>query len=163
MNKAGDIIFYDWDEGKDFAVTDNTGSPEHVGIVADVSGGVIAVIEGNKGGAVGIRYVRVNGRYIRGFGLPDYARLATPEANSAPKLKCPYAEPRFSMMYGSTGSGVRWVQWHLNQAMKSGLKIDGVFGRLTKAAILSFQKKQKLTPDGVVGSKTKAALRKAVD
>ena len=31
--KVGDIIFYDWDDGKDFAVTDNSGSPEHVGIV----------------------------------------------------------------------------------------------------------------------------------
>ena len=50
--KVGDIIFYDWDDGKDFAVTDNSGSPEHVGIVVSVSGGVVAVVEGNKGGAV---------------------------------------------------------------------------------------------------------------
>ena len=163
--KVGDIIFYDWDDGKDFAVTDNSGSPEHVGIVVSVSSGVVTVVEGNKGGAVGVRYVSVNGRYIRGFGLPDYAKLATPEVKPAPKpisKKCPYAEPRFSMMYGSTGGGVRWVQWHLNQTMKSRLKIDGVFGRLTKAAVLSFQKKHKLSPDGIVGSKTKAALKKAV-
>lgn len=164
---VGDIIFYDWGDGKDYAVTDNTGSPEHVGIVTDVSGGVITVIEGNKGGAVGIRYVRVNGRYIRGYGLPDYASKSTPGEKPAPApkpaaKKCPYAEPMKSVRYGTRGSGVCWVQWHLNQTMKSRLKIDGVFGRLTKAAVLSFQKRMKLTQDGIVGAKTRAALKKAV-
>lgn len=160
--KVGDIIFYDWDDGANYATTDNTGSPEHVGIVVSVSGGVVAVVEGNKGGAVGVRYVRVNGRYIRGFGLPDYAKLATPEVKPAPKPKCPYAEPKTALRYGDRGNGVSWVQWHLNQTMKSRLKIDGVFGRLTKAAVLSFQKKHKLAQDGIVGPKTKAALKKAV-
>ncbi|MBQ1349072.1 MAG: peptidoglycan-binding protein [Ruminococcus sp.] len=162
--KAGDIIFYDWDDGKDFAVTDNTGSPEHVGIVTDVSGGVIAVVEGNKGGAVGVRYVRVNGRYIRGFGLPDYAKLATPEVKPAPKpisKKCPYSEPKALIKMGSRGDGVRWVQWCLNKTGAK-LKVDGYFGVLTQAAVLRFQKKQKLAQDGIVGTKTRAALRKAV-
>ncbi len=159
--KPGDVIFYDWDDGKDFAVTDNSGSPEHVGIVVSVSGGVVAVVEGNKGGAVGVRYVKVNGRYIRGFGLPDYAKLATPEAKPAPKPKCPYPEPKELIKIGSRGNGVKWVQWHLNQAGEK-LKVDGSFGALTKAAVLRFQRTKKLTPDGVVGAKTRAALRKAV-
>ena len=163
--KVGDIIFYDWDDGKDFAVTDNTGSPEHVGIVVRVSGGVVAVVEGNKGGAVGVRYVKVNGRYIRGFGLPDYAKLATPEVKPAPKpsvKKCPYAEPTKDLRRGSKGNGVRWAQWHLNHAAGEKLKVDGDFGILTRAAVLRFQKKQKLTQDGIVGAKTRAALKKAV-
>lgn len=163
--KVGDIIFYDWDDGKDFAVTDNSGSPEHVGIVTDVSGGVIAVVEGNKGRAVGVRYVRVNGRYIRGFGLPDYAKLATPEVKPAPKpsvKKCPYAEPTKDLRRGSKGNGVSWVQWYLNKAAGEKLAVDGVFGKLTKAAVLSFQKNKKLVQDGIVGPKTRAALKKAV-
>lgn len=163
--KAGDIIFYDWDDGKDFAVTDNSGSPEHVGIVVSVSGGVVTVVEGNKGRAVGVRYVRVNGRYIRGFGLPDYAKLATPEVKPAPKpsvKKCPYAEPTKDLRRGSKGNGVKWVQWYLNHAAGEKLKVDGDFGVLTKAAVLRFQKKQKLTRDGIVGPKTRAALKKAV-
>ncbi len=163
--KVGDIIFYDWDDGKDFAVTDNSGSPEHVGIVVSVSGGVVAVVEGNKGGAVGVRYVRVNGRYIRGFGLPDYAKLATPEVKPAPKpsvKKCPYAEPTKDLRRGSKGNGVKWVQWYLNHAAGEKLKVDGDFGILTRATVLRFQKKQKLTQDGIVGAKTRAALRKAV-
>ena len=163
--KVGDIIFYDWDDGKDFAVTDNTGSPEHVGIVVSVSGGVVTVVEGNKADAVAFRSIAVNGRYIRGYGLPDYASKATPEVKPAPKpsvKKCPYAEPTKDLRRGSKGNGVRWAQWHLNHAAGEKLKVDGDFGILTRAAVLRFQKKQKLTQDGIVGAKTRAALRKAV-
>jgi len=64
---------YDWhDSGKG----DCTGAPEHVGIVTRVSGSSIRVIEGNKSNAVGYRNIRVNGRYIRGYCLPDYAAKA---------------------------------------------------------------------------------------
>lgn len=164
--KSGDIIFYDWDDGKDFATTDDVGSPEHVGIVTGVSGRVITVIEGNKNDAVETRFVNVNGRYIRGYGLPDYASKSTPGEKPAPApkpaaKKCPYAEPVKSVRYGARGSGVRWVQWHLNQTGEK-LKVDGSFGPLTKAAVLRFQKRMKLTQDGIVGPKTRAALKKAV-
>ena len=67
--KAGDIIFYDWeDSGKG----DNTGTPNHVGIVENVSRETITVIEGNKSSAVARRVIKLNGRYIRGFGVPKY-------------------------------------------------------------------------------------------
>lgn len=70
----GDIIFYDWqDSGKG----DNTGSPDHVGIVEKVSGNTITVIEGNKGNAVSRRTIAVNGKYIRGYGIPKYAKTST--------------------------------------------------------------------------------------
>lgn len=75
----GDYIFYDWD---DTGAGDCTGWPEHVGIVISVFDNVIKVIEGNKDDAVGYREVRVNGRYIRGYGVPDYSAKAvikTPE------------------------------------------------------------------------------------
>ena len=65
-------------------------------------------------------------------------------------------------MYGSTGGGVKWLQWHLNQAAKAGLKMDGRFGPLTKAAVLTFQRQHKLKTDGIAGPKTRAALKKAV-
>lgn len=164
--KAGDVIFYDWQDGKDFARTDDTGAPEHVGIVTGAADGIISVIEGNKQDAVAFRTVAVNGRYIRGFGLPDYSSKATPEVKPAPKpavRKCPYAEPKSLIRYGSAGDGVRWVQWHLNfSGTGAKLKIDGSFGVLTKAAVISFQKRKGLQPDGIVGSKTRGALRRAV-
>lgn len=72
--KAGDIIFYDWqDSGKG----DNTGSSDHVGIVEDVSGGYIKVIEGNKNEVVARRVIKINGKFIRGFGVPDYTKEST--------------------------------------------------------------------------------------
>lgn len=66
---AGDVIFYDWD---DSGVGDNKGSSDHVGIVEKVVGSTITVIEGNKNKAVGRRTLQVNGRYIRGYGIPAY-------------------------------------------------------------------------------------------
>lgn len=65
----GDVIFYDW---QDKGVGDNKGSSDHVGIVEKVEGNTITVIEGNKNDAVGRRKLQVNGRYIRGYGLPKY-------------------------------------------------------------------------------------------
>lgn len=69
----GDIIMYDWD---DSGLGDNRGNPDHVGVVEQVVGGTITIVEGNKGGAVARRKLAVNGRYIRGYCVPDYAGKA---------------------------------------------------------------------------------------
>ena len=67
--KVGDIVFYDWqDNGKG----DNKGTPDHVGIVADVSRETFMVIEGNYNNAVKERVLQVNGKYLRGFATPRY-------------------------------------------------------------------------------------------
>ena len=71
---AGDVIFYDWDDN---GVGDDTGWPEHVGIVVSVSGNTIKIIEGNKSDSVSYREIAVNGRYIRGYGVPKYSSKAT--------------------------------------------------------------------------------------
>lgn len=74
--RPGDIIMYDWqDTGKG----DNTGAPDHVGVVAEINGDTMTIMEGNKGEAVARRTLAVNGRYIRGYCLPDYAGKATGE------------------------------------------------------------------------------------
>ena len=74
--QPGDIIMYDWD---DTGAGENKGAPEHVGIVAEVNGNTLTIIEGNKGQAVATRTMAVNGRYIRGYCLPDYAGKAESE------------------------------------------------------------------------------------
>ena len=74
--QPGDIIMYDWD---DTGAGENKGTPEHVGIVAEVNGSTLTIIEGNKGQAVATRTMAVNGRYIRGYCLPDYAGKAESE------------------------------------------------------------------------------------
>lgn len=74
---TGDIVLYDWDDGENFASTDNVGYPEHVGTVVSCNGSTIKVIEGNKNNTVGYRDIAVNGRYIRGFIVPKYSLKAT--------------------------------------------------------------------------------------
>lgn len=90
----GDIIMYDW---QDNGIGDNTGAPDHVGIVIGVTGNTISVIEGNKNDSVATRSVKVDGRYIRGYCLPDYASKATmvpaqPSAEPAWKKELAAAE-----------------------------------------------------------------------
>lgn len=66
----GDLIIYDWqDSGKG----DNTGAPDHIGMVERVTGKTIIIIEGNCDNAVKRRTMTVDGRYIRGYACPDYA------------------------------------------------------------------------------------------
>ncbi len=59
----------------------------------------------------------------------------------------------------STGSEGRQVQL-LQQALGS-IKVDGIFGPETEAAVRSFQSSHGLTVDGIVGPLTSAALRGA--
>lgn len=69
--QRGDAILYDWqDTGKG----DNTGSPDHIGIIETVSekSGYMTVIEGNYSNSVKKRTISINGRYIRGFITPKY-------------------------------------------------------------------------------------------
>lgn len=73
----GDAVLYDWDDGANYATTDNQGAPEHVGTVWKVVGSTIYVIEGNKSNAVGVRELKINGRYIRGFICPKYTETGT--------------------------------------------------------------------------------------
>lgn len=59
---------------------------------------------------------------------------------------------------GSSGDEVKQIQTKLkDQGLYTG-KIDGVFGKQTKASVVAFQKKKGLTADGVAGAKTLSAL-----
>lgn len=69
----GDVIFYSWN---DIGSGDCTNGASHIGIVTACDGKTITVIEGNISNAVGYRSIAVNGRYIRGFGVPKYDKLA---------------------------------------------------------------------------------------
>lgn len=67
--KPGDYIFYYWDDDGN---GDCVEPADHIGIVISVSGNDIVVIEGNYSNAVKRRYLEVNDRYIRGYGVPKY-------------------------------------------------------------------------------------------
>ena len=92
--KAGDIIFYDW---QDSGSGDNKGWSDHVGIVEKVSGSTITVIEGNNACSVRRRTIAVNGKYIRGYGVPKY------EAETEPKKSI--EEVAKEVLAGKWGNG----------------------------------------------------------
>lgn len=108
--EPGDVVFYDWDDN---GVGDNKGAPEHVGIVEKVVGSTITVIEGNYSDSVKRREIQVNGRYIRGYGLPAFEKKATKEDTGA---KLSIEEIAKKVINGDYGDGV---------ARKSKLEAEG--------------------------------------
>lgn len=84
----GDVIFFDWNDGTGYATKDNTAVSHHVGLIYAQSGDNMTTIEGNTTiknangvpitvngkNVYGVEYrtMKVNGRYIRGFGVPKY-------------------------------------------------------------------------------------------
>ena len=89
---------YDW---QDNGVGDNTGAPDHVGIVAALNGTSLVIIEGNKGQAVAYRAMTVNGKYIRGYCLPDYASKASATEVKSASIKIASAKS-FDRTYAKT-------------------------------------------------------------
>lgn len=79
--KPGDGILYDWD---DSGVGDNTGWPDHVGVILETNtaAGYFVVGEGNYSDSVKKRTISINGKYIRGFITPKY----DDDTVSAPEL-----------------------------------------------------------------------------
>ena len=64
--------------------------------------------------------------------------------------------PTKTVKIGSKGTSVVAVQRFLNWCIKANLKVDGICGNKTSAAIRRFQKQQKLKVDGIFGEKTRA-------
>lgn len=100
--QGGDIILYDW---QDSGIGDNTGNPDHVGVVEYTSGGIIHVIEGNNGEKVARREVSVNGRYIRGFIVPKYSDNVAPSGGVTPTVSGTIDELARRVIAGEFGSG----------------------------------------------------------
>lgn len=67
--QIGDLIFYDWD---DSGSGDNTGRPDHVGIVYAINGDTMTLIEGNISDKVGTLTKKINSKNIRGFATPNF-------------------------------------------------------------------------------------------
>jgi len=76
-----------------------------------------------------------------------------PPPPTPPSVWPPY--PGVLLMRGMQGPSIRQVQERLNALGASPrLSTDGVFGQLTEAAVMTFQRANGLTPDGVVGAIT---------
>jgi len=72
----------------------------------------------------------------------------------------PFGENLPMLIEGDRGQSVIELQTALNR-WKITLKVDGEFGRLTKAAVARFQQQRKLKADGIVGSQTWGELFKS--
>jgi len=142
----------------------------HTGLVVGVTATKIMTIEGNTSGASGLipnggmvakkSYAR-SSSYIMGYGRPLYDADDGPVSSGS---GCPYTEPTEVVRMGSMGSGVGWVQWHLDKLGYDLGKwgIDEDAGEYTDKAIRAFQAAHGLEVDGIVGPITKAALVTAV-
>ena len=153
--KPGDVIMYAW---SDNGVGDCTSGASHVGIVVACDGKTITVIEGNKANAVGYREIAVNGRYIRGFGLPDYASKATenepvspaPATNKEETIKM---ELRM-LKRGMSGNDVRAAMLLMKDKGYYPYTIpasDKLFGPKMEAGVRKMQAEHNLGVDGLIG------------
>ena len=151
----GNFLLYDWgDNGNG----DNTGNPDHIGIVEYVVGDTITVIEGNYQNAVGRRCIRVNGKYIRGYITPHYDAEVKPTETKKTEGVCT-VEIKV-LKKGSKGSTVKAMQTLLigYGYFCGGYGADGSFGSGTESALRAYQKAKGLSVDGICGPKTWAKL-----
>ena len=165
--QPGDLIFYDW---QDSGQGDNRGQPDHVGLVVDVQGDLITVCEGNMSDAVGTRTLFRDKRFIRGYGLPDYAAAAaaapggeegqsnpeTPEKTETPAEggRCVVSLPL--LRPGDEGEAV-WAAQMLLQGRGfpvGSAGCDGEFGPRTQSALRRFQLAKGLACDGILGEES---------
>lgn len=65
----GDWVLYDWQSKP---AGDNTGAPDHVGVVIGAENGEILAVEGNYDNAVKLRRFPVNWEKLRGFVCPQW-------------------------------------------------------------------------------------------
>lgn len=63
-----------------------------------------------------------------------------------------------TLQMGSTGPAVQLLQLALNRGGYGELEKDGDFGAATRAALISFQRRNNLAPDGIAGPLTQRAL-----
>jgi len=145
--QPGDIIFYDWN---DTGSGDSRGSAGHVGIVVERNMNTMKVIEGNISDAVGYRTIQRNGRYIRGFGVPQYDEAKETEV----KTELP------TLNNGDTGISVMAMQAVLIRRgfLCGWWGADGEFGSGTENAVKHFQTHANLPVTGICDEKTWYAL-----
>ena len=153
----GDILFYDW---QDTGVGDNRGGSDHVGIVEKVEGNTITIIEGNYSNSAKRRTISVNGKYIRGYGVPKYDTEAVVEKPVVDKPTTTNTEVCTVevkvLRKGAKGDNVKALQILLiGRGYSCGsYGADGSFGSATDNALRAFQKENGLTVDGICGPKT---------
>ena len=162
----GDIVYCDFSKGM-------TAGIQHVGIVIKDNGdGTVTTIEGNTAGNSGgsqnnggevakkIRAYKANKKGIPvnvvGFGRPDYAATT---ANPIPPKTVKVVDTTGKVYPGETiDQGDASVHVKTVQAALGIKPADGVFGPVTKKAVMAHQEGKKLPVTGIVDAKTWASI-----
>ena len=71
----------------------------------------------------------------------------------------PYPIPTITLLKGSQGVYVKWLQWELKNRGYNVGKIDGDFGSKTASCVKQFQKDNGLVADSIAGPKTISKLK----
>lgn len=148
----GDILFFNWQAS---STGDDTGWPDHVGIVENVVGNTITLIEGNYSNSVKRRTLQVDDKRIRGYGVPKYDKEST--SNGSEKMVS-LSVPQLAK--GSKGDAVKALQILLiGYGYNCGpWGADGDFGVNTQKAVIDYQCDHSLAGDGIVGKNTWSKL-----
>ena len=141
--KPGDIISYH-----------SSSSPiyGHAAIVYEGSGSTYKIAEQWQGSNTVRSNTKtiVGGQYGVSYTIIGVARPKnqTPAANDS-ELKIPYPRPTGNpnLQNGSSGNGVKWLQYALNAVNNAGLTVDGQFGLGTQQAVINFQRSNGLDAD----------------
>lgn len=136
--QRNDIIFFDWD---------NSGDCDHVGIVTEVSAGVIYYINFNGT----IPHKRSVDTIVSGS--RKIASIFRYCENITTNNAITYNEPRMDIIQkGHKGAIVKLIQAVVK------VKTDGFFGNNTEKAVKEFQKNNNCEIDGQVGNETLTAM-----
>jgi hypothetical protein len=157
----GDILFYDWDDN---GVGENKSGVEHVGIVEKVSGNTITVIEGNYKNAVTRRTIEVNGKYIRGYGVPKYDKEVNQKKIKVDGIWGVETTTRAQEVFGTTVDGKVSNQYFKYAKNNPGLS-PATFEweqnpKGSSKLIKAIQKKIGAEPDGHIGPSTILHMQK---
>jgi peptidoglycan hydrolase-like protein with peptidoglycan-binding domain len=115
---------------------------------------------------VGYRNLLINGKYIRGYGLPDFeggsTKLETVQPSPAVTTQASGVTIKLTQLAkGSKGAEVKSMQTLLIRkfSISCGTSgADGDFGNGTQTALKTFQRRKGLTADGICGRDTWSAL-----
>ena len=161
--RVGDQVFYQ-----------KNGELVHTGIVVEVNGNTIVVVEGNASDQVKKLTYNLSDTYIAGFGHPKYdgssSGSVTPPTPVTPKVGKAFTVTLHELSANCTGEEVKTVQRILfargcKGADGKDVTVDGEYGVNTQAAVKKLQQQlfpgQTAKQDGIWGAETAlAALTK---
>lgn len=133
------------------------GSADHIGIVESVSGNTYTTIEGNTSGSKGQGVYRKTRKAseILAFYRPAYEKETnSSNSNNSKEVICKVEMKQIA--FGSTGAQVKTLQriMYCYFGCPSALKIDGIFGTITKKYCIKLQAALGITQDGICGVDT---------